>query len=177
MVKRLALISILLFLLIGFVSFDALSQSGSKITELTEDTAPTGDDLIITVDDPSGTPVNKKAKRQNFLGTKTLSIILTSSLTATDDFLVWRSPANITISNIHGVLQSGTSVTGGFDECDSNGANCVAVDADIAFDGLLDSDDGSLSNPTIDAGDWLKWHTTAVSNPGYLTITVYFKYD
>jgi hypothetical protein len=32
----------------------------SKITQLTADTSPTTDDLIVTVNDPTGTPTNKK---------------------------------------------------------------------------------------------------------------------
>jgi hypothetical protein len=37
-------------------------MANEKITELTEDTSPTLDDLIITVDSPSGSPANKKVK-------------------------------------------------------------------------------------------------------------------
>jgi len=110
------------------------------------------------------------------LDIQTKGFIINAATTA-DDFLIWRTPQAITITNIHGVLQSGTNVVGGLDECDSNGANPVAVDSDITFDGSLDSDDGSLTNPSIDAGDWIKWHTTSVSSPGYLTVTVYYTID
>lgn len=98
-------------------------------------------------------------------------------LTADDDFLLWRTPIAITITDIFGVLQSGTSVIGGLDECDANGANPVAVDADITFDGGLDQDDGALTNGSIDAGDWVRWHTTSVVAPGYLTVTIYYEID
>lgn len=108
------------------------------------------------------------------LGTQTKSITLNEP-TASDDFLIWRTPYAITITAIHGVLLTGTNVVGGIDECDSAGANCVAVDADITFDGGLDSDDGSLTNAAVDAGDWIMWHTTSVSAPGYLTVTIYFQ--
>ena len=96
---------------------------------------------------------------------------------ASDDFLLWRTPVAITITHIHGVLLTGTNVVGGVDECDANGANPVAVDADITFDGGLDSDDGGLTNPEVDAGDWVKWHTTSVNVPGYLTVTIYYTID
>jgi hypothetical protein len=36
-----------------------------KISELTEDTSPSSDDLIVTVNDPSGTPSNKKVTISN----------------------------------------------------------------------------------------------------------------
>jgi len=97
---------------------------------------------------------------------------------ATDDFLLWLTPVAITITDIKGVLQSGTNVVGGLDEVDGDGtSNLTAVDADITFDGGLDEDDGSLTNGTIAAGHWVKWHTTSVSSPGYLTVTIYYTID
>ena len=159
-----------------FAPWNTEAQTGSKITDLTEDTSPTGDDIFVSVDDPSGTPVNKKVTRTNLLGTQTRSFALTPEATTSTDFLVWRTPFAITITNIHGVALSGT-VNGGLEECDSTGSSCTVVDADIAMDGGLDSDDGSLTNPSIDAGDWIKWHTTSVSTPGFTTVTVYYTID
>jgi hypothetical protein len=92
-----------------------------------------------------------------------------------DDFPIWKTPQSIRITHIYGVLLSGTNVIGGLDEYDSNGANPVAVDSDITFNGGQDSDDGSLSNADIDAGDWVGWHTTGVDAPGYLTVTIYYR--
>lgn len=40
-------------------------MADSKITALSEDTAPSATDLLLTVDDPSGTPANKKATIAN----------------------------------------------------------------------------------------------------------------
>lgn len=54
----------LLFLII--LSTNAFSAD-TKISGLTADTSPTVDDLIVTVDDPSGTPANKKATIANVL--------------------------------------------------------------------------------------------------------------
>lgn len=173
MKTRTFLISTFIILLIPFLVF---SQGGSRITELTEDTAPTGDDIIVTVDDPGGTPANKKSTRTNFLGTQTKGFAINAAIDS-DDFLLWRTPVAITITEVHGVLLSGTNVIGQIDECSNTGVSCVAVDADITFDGGLDSDDGSPSNPSIDAGDWVKWHTTSVSSPGYLTVTIYYTID
>ncbi len=107
--------------------------------------------------------------KESLKRTKTMVV---NAATTADDYLLWRTPYKITIKNIRGVLLTGTNVVGGLDECDSAGANPVAVDSDITFDGGLDSDDGSLTNATIDAGDWIKWHTTTVSSPGYLTVTI-----
>lgn len=68
----------------------------SKITQLTEDTAPTGDDLMETVQDPDGTPLSRKVKIQNllkrlFLGDATM---LTITTIADGEFLK-RSGTNI----------------------------------------------------------------------------------
>lgn len=70
---------------------------GSKITQLTEDTSPTGDDLVETVQDPAGTPLSRKVKIQNllkrlFLGDATM---LTITTIADGEFLK-RSGTNIT---------------------------------------------------------------------------------
>lgn len=43
-------------------------MANQKITELTEDVAPQTTDLIVTVDDPAGSPVNKKVQLGNLPG-------------------------------------------------------------------------------------------------------------
>jgi hypothetical protein len=58
----------------------------SKVTALTEDTAPTNDDLLYIVDDPSGTPASKKATINNVLSALPHYIILnpgSASITGT----------------------------------------------------------------------------------------------
>ena len=94
-----------------------------------------------------------------------------------DDFLVYKNTTGetITIQNIYGVLQGGTNVVGGFDECNSAGASCAAVDSDITFDGGEDTDDGTLTNPTIDSLDYIRWHTTTVSSPTWLIVCFTYK--
>lgn len=52
-----------LFLLLCLTSL--VHAADTKITALTEDTAPTGDDLLVTVNDPGGTPANRKATLTN----------------------------------------------------------------------------------------------------------------
>lgn len=80
----------------------------SKITQLTEDTSPTGDDLVETVQDPTGTPLSRKVKIQNllkrlFLGDATM---LTITTIADGEFLK-RSGSNITSG-----VPSGTGIGG-----------------------------------------------------------------
>jgi hypothetical protein len=43
-------------------------MADSKITGLTADTSPTTDDLIVTVNDPAGTPANKKVTLAAIIG-------------------------------------------------------------------------------------------------------------
>ena len=50
-------------------------MADTKITALTEDTAPLTTDLVMTVDDPGGSPVNKKVTIANLLRTKADAII------------------------------------------------------------------------------------------------------
>jgi len=183
------------------------------------------------------------------------SFIINSAIIS-DDFLIWLTPVAITITDIKGVLQNGTNVVGGLDECNSNGVDCVAVDSDITFDSLSSTatsdpsndingyfydtaggyeaneydtcslvilsgtaigdvftidntavvtnridctgdnlyaagvrsgdsyrilcnreDDGGLTNGTIAANNWVRWHTTSVSTPGFLTVTIYYTID
>lgn len=49
-------------------------MADKKITQLTEDTAPTSDDLVETVHDPGGTPASRKATLANL--TKGLSVVV-----------------------------------------------------------------------------------------------------
>lgn len=106
------------------------------------------------------------------------SFVLDTPTTASD-YEIGSFPVNITITNIRILSIDGTNVVGGFQECDASGASCSAVDSDItASAGTVATDDGSISNGTIDAQDQIKWLTTSVS--GSVTravITVYYIYD
>ncbi|MBU0598882.1 hypothetical protein KKF61_07930 [Patescibacteria group bacterium] len=42
-------------------------MADSKISQLTEDTSPSVDDFLVTVDDPGGTPISKKAAIANVI--------------------------------------------------------------------------------------------------------------
>ena len=86
-----------------------------------------------------------------------------ASATAYSDFILWRAPYAITITAVHGLaIGDGTNVVGNFDECDGNGGNAVAIDSDMTLTSTVTSDT-DLSNASIDAGDYIQWHTTSVS--------------
>lgn len=102
------------------------------------------------------------------------SFMITNA-TATADRPIWRVPFNATITAIHGILSSGTSLLGMLTECDANGANCVVCDSsDMNITTTVTNDDGSLSNPLIDAGDFIGWNTTSVSGEN-VTATISFE--
>lgn len=113
-------------------------------------------------------------------GTQHASFCITGTTAAGDFGAIHKYPYAITIKAVHVVMTGGTNVVGHLDECDSAGASCAGVDGatDITADGGLDSDDGSLSNASIDAGDQVGWHTTSVSGTNTrLNVTYYYTVD
>ena len=121
----------------------------------------------ITGTGASFTAGNVKAFRKSFVIT---------SPTATADGALWRVPAACTITAVHGVQVGGTNVIGHLDECDANGLNGAGVDGatDMTILTTNVNDDGTLSNPSIDSGDYIGWHTTSVS--GTITrVTISFE--
>ena len=57
-------------------------MADQKITQLTEVTSPTTDDMLAVVDDPSGTPITKKLSILNLL-TLAVSNVTVQTLTST----------------------------------------------------------------------------------------------
>lgn len=49
-------------------------MADQKITQLTEDTAPTADDLAVLVNDPLGTPASRKATLANLIGKPDITV-------------------------------------------------------------------------------------------------------
>lgn len=92
-----------------------------------------------------------------------------------DDVLIFKAQTAITVTDIHVIAQGGTSISVDIQECDSAGANCATVDAAITADTDGAEDDGTLSNGTIDAGDWVKIVLGAPSGTvNFLTGSIYY---
>jgi hypothetical protein len=102
------------------------------------------------------------------------SFCITNTTSAGDFGAIWKTPQAITIRSVNVVQTGATNVVGHLDECDSGGATCATVDSsDITADGGNDADDGSLSNASIDANDWVGWHTTSVSGTNTRTCVTF----
>ena len=83
-------------------------------------------------------------------------------LDADSDVDLGAFPYDITIDSPIYFLAYGSTVTGGWWECDANGANCLTIaDDSTAQDGTTLSDTG-IGNPGITAGNVIKWITTSV---------------
>lgn len=95
-----------------------------------------------------------------------------------DDPLFWRANAASTITSITCIIQgTGVSprITLAVQECTSTGASCAGVDGatTIACDPDGQADDGTLSNPSADAGDWYQLDITSIGGiPAQLTVCV-----
>ena len=70
-----------------------MSDRAKKITELAALVAPTAEDLMVIVDDPSGTPVTKYVTVSNLLGNSAANVVIYNS-----------TPANSTITVKKGTI-------------------------------------------------------------------------
>jgi hypothetical protein len=115
------------------------------------------------------------AKMVNDMAKKQKSFVITNPTTAAD-LPIFRAPEAITILAIH-LLCKGAAIVGQLWEYDANGLNGSTVDADIT--GVVDTnvdDDGSLTNPSIAAGNYIGWKTTSVTTGAtYAIITFDYK--
>ncbi len=95
--------------------------------------------------------------------------------TAASDFPIGQFPRAITVTGIRALSVGGTSVVGCLDEYAGNGtALQAAIDGDWTA-GTTELNDTSFTNAAIDAGDWLRWHTTSVTG-AVSSVTVTLEY-
>lgn len=93
-------------------------------------------------------------------------------------YLIGKSIDGMTIRSINCLVDpsdSGENTVIQIQECDSNGDSCADVDSgtDITCGNTNTADDGSLSNPSIDANDWYALEIVSVSGAvSRLNITI-----
>jgi hypothetical protein len=96
---------------------------------------------------------------------------------AADNSMLFKARNAMTVSDIHCLAQGGGTITLQILECDSAGANCAGLDgaSTITCDSDGAEDDGSLSNGSIDAGDWVQVLYGAPSGTvNTLTYSIYY---
>lgn len=75
-----------------------MSDRSKKVTELTALTSPAGEDLLLIIDDPSGTPTTKKVTVSNLFGNSTSNVVIYNT-----------TPANSTITVKKGTIMFDTT--------------------------------------------------------------------
>ena len=70
-----------------------------------------------------------------------------------------------TITAVHVQCLGGTNIIGQLTECNAEGISCAVVDSSDITATANNSvdDDGDLSNPSIDALDYVGWKTESIS--------------
>ena len=131
-------------------------MANTKITELTEDTSPTSDDLLVTVNDVAGVPTNKKVAAGDLVtkahGLSDGNVVVASgALTTSGDINAGTANINTVVANI--VEASARVELGGDGALDS-----VILDASAAvgtFTQSLQASDGTIALtsdiPTVDS--------------------------
>ncbi len=106
--------------------------------------------------------------------TKTMSFTILSPSSASDFPLIQFLRA-VTITGVRAISVGGTNVVGCLDEYAGDGTTLqAAIDSDWTVT-TSELNDTSFTNAALDAGDWLRWHTTSVSGSvASVSITVEF---
>jgi hypothetical protein len=84
-----------------------MTDRSSKITELTALTTPAGSDLLVIVDDPTGTPVTKKITIDSLFGNLTSNVSFSNTTVLSANALVLRgsnTPGNSSPSITKGAI-------------------------------------------------------------------------
>lgn len=88
-----------------------------------------------------------------------------------DSPMILKAPYGMTITDIDCLVDAG-SVVIDVQECTSAGASCATVDTTITCDSDGAADDGSLTNGSIDAGDWIKLDIGTVTTSTQVAVTI-----
>lgn len=111
-------------------------MADKKVTQLAALTAPNKNDILLVVDDPSGTPVSKKITIENLLGATTELEVAAVNIDATGRYRL--SGNTVLIEATNGITANGDIVVTG------------AVDA---AELSIDADTPSSSNNTVQGWD------------------------
>jgi hypothetical protein len=76
--------------------------------------------------------------------------------TSGDDFLFFRSEAEITITGIDCLCKDGTSVALLVKECNANGASCGDTEASITCAATNTTEASTIDDSAVNATDWMR---------------------
>jgi hypothetical protein len=110
------------------------------------------------------------------LKNQTKSLVI-YNITNTSDFLLWKFPKAVTITEIAGYCNGGTNITAVLQECNVTGQSCVDMNATIwTFVNGTELKVTAFTDAVYDAGDWIALNTSVVTGaPAYFSLTT--KYD
>jgi hypothetical protein len=158
------------------VAGEAWDWGGATSTEIVNGTGPTVDAAgEIAVDTTASQLVYYGASAAKIIDPRqTLSLVLLSPVDADTPF-IFKAPYGMTITAINCIVGAATSAVIDVQECSATGTGCATVDATITCDADGAADDGSLSNSSIDANDWIKLDIGTVTGT-VLAVTVTISY-
>lgn len=85
-----------------------MSDRSKKVTELTALTAPAGEDLLLIVDDPSGTPTTKKVTVSNLFGNVAANVVIYNNTPANSAITVKKGTIMFDSSYIYVAVANNT---------------------------------------------------------------------
>ena len=84
-----------------------MSDRSKKITELTSLNSPAGEDLLVIVDDPSGSPITKKVTVNSLFANCSANLVISNTATLSANNVIVRrnqTPANSSITVTQGTI-------------------------------------------------------------------------
>ena len=164
----------------------ALSAAGAATCEsigtgdITDGTI-TGNDIAASIGGRSltlntgTTPDQLDADAELYERTNALTI---PTPTSADDVLWFRAERAMTVTGIDCLVGAATSAEATVNECDANGANCVAIEAAITCATTNTTESGGIDNAAVDAGDYVRVDVgTVTGTVGQLIVNLTFTVD
>lgn len=159
-------------------------MADSKLADLTNDATPTSDDLIYTVNDPGGTPADRKVTLANlatalaafsaftntFVAKATAPVVIviaasdeSTTITAGTAKVTFRAPHAFTLTGVRASLTTASSSGGPF-TVDINEAGTTVLSTKLTID------DGELTSTTAAAAAVIS--DSAIADDAVITIDV-----
>ncbi len=90
-----------------------------------------------------------------------------------DNFLWFKAPFALTVTNIDCLVDAATSVAITVQECNADGGSCGTTDAFTC--NTTNSDSGAITDSAIDSGDWMRLDIgTVTGTPGHVAVTLQY---